>query len=54
MICSDGITGDVDAELMSEQEVGNIVSGVDTAYAAQALAHNARKVDDRTAIVVEV
>ncbi|MBR1802279.1 protein phosphatase 2C domain-containing protein [Candidatus Saccharibacteria bacterium] len=54
MLCSDGITGDKGTDLMSEQEVGAIVSGVDTAYAAQALVHQARKSDDRTAIVAEV
>jgi serine/threonine protein phosphatase PrpC len=54
MLCSDGITGDKGDDLMSEEEVGRTVAGVDTASAAQALVHQARKFDDRTAIVAEI
>lgn len=55
VLCSDGITGDKGTDLMYEDELGQIVKNAgDTAYAAQALVNNARKRDDRTAIVVEV
>lgn len=54
VLCSDGITGDKDAELMSNEELGGVVSSNNVAYAAQALVNSARKNDDRTAIVVEV
>ena len=55
VLCSDGITGDKGTDLMSESELGRTVVGAgDTAYAAQALVHQARKNDDRTAIVAEV
>ena len=55
VLCSDGITGDKGDDLMSEDELGRTVMGAgDTAYAAQALVHQARKSDDRTAIVAEV
>lgn len=55
VLCSDGVTGDTEADQMSDAELGAIVKGAgDTAYAAQALVNSARKTDDRTAIVVEV
>ena len=55
VLCSDGITGDKGTDLMSEDELGQTVMNAGgTAYAAQALVHQARKNDDRTAIVAEV
>ena len=55
VLCSDGITGDVGAEKMSREELAQtVLNAGNTAYAAQALVHQARKNDDRTAIVVEV
>lgn len=53
VMCSDGITGDFEPDLMSEKELGNIVRG---SHGAQDAANNlvaaARKKDDRTAIVI--
>lgn len=52
VICSDGITGDVGTDLMSEEELGSIVHysrGV--ADASKNLIARARKHDDRTALV---
>lgn len=54
VLCSDGITGDVGSDLMSEAEVGYLATSTDAKMAAQALVHGARKRDDRTAIVAEV
>lgn len=55
VLCSDGITGDRGTDLMDERELGGYVSrSGNTAVAAQVLTENARKKDDRTAIVVEV
>lgn len=55
VFCSDGITGDRGADLMEPDEVAAYVSAAEnTAEAAQSLVENARKRDDRTAIVVEV
>ncbi len=55
VLCSDGITGDKGTDLMSEDELGQTVMNAgSTAYTAQALVHQARKNDDRTAIVAEV
>lgn len=53
VMCSDGITGDFEPDLMSNKELGNIVRG---SHGAQDAANNlvaaARKKDDRTAIVI--
>ncbi len=55
VLCSDGITGDRGSDLMSEAEVGEIVSrSRNPEDAAKNLVSNARKIDDRTAIVVAV
>ncbi len=52
VLCSDGITGDYGEDLMSERELGFIVShSWDARNASQNLIANARKKDDRTAIV---
>ena len=52
VLCSDGITGDKPEELMSDHELGEIVSrSTDAKDAAKNLIANARKNDDRTAIV---
>lgn len=54
VLCSDGITGDYGDDLMSAAELGNIVQHSDSAEnAAKNLLINARKNDDRTAIVVQ-
>ena len=62
VICSDGITGDVNRtmedgrnELMGPEELGEIVNRAGhVQMAARALVEQARKKDDRSAIVVEV
>ena len=52
VLCSDGITGDYGDDLMSERELGFIVShSRDAQDASKNLVANARKKDDRTAIV---
>ena len=62
VLCSDGITGDVNRrmedgrnELMGEDELASIVNRAGHVQsAARALVEQARKKDDRSAIVVEV
>lgn len=55
VLCSDGITGDRGSDLMGPEELAAYVHETgNTAEAAEALVENARKNDDRTAIVVEV
>lgn len=55
VLCSDGITGDTGAELMSDSEMSAIVGlAWNVGQAAQELVEQARKKDDRTAIVVQV
>ena len=52
VICSDGITGDYDDDLMSEEELGGIVRNSHGALdASKNLLAAARKNDDRTALV---
>ncbi|MBR3322492.1 protein serine/threonine phosphatase 2C family protein, partial [Candidatus Saccharibacteria bacterium] len=52
VLCSDGITGDYGDDLMSERELGFIVShSRDSLDASKNLITNARKHDDRTAVV---
>lgn len=52
VICSDGITGDYGDDLMSEEELGRIVSASHGAEdASRNLVAAARKKDDRTALV---
>ena len=54
VICSDGITGDKGTDLMSPEEVGYYVAGAKTAQAAaESLLGYARKLDDRTALVLD-
>ena len=53
VLCSDGITGDYGDDLMSPRELGFIVSHSDGSMeASKSLLANARKRDDRTAIVI--
>ncbi|MCQ2571366.1 MAG: protein phosphatase 2C domain-containing protein [Candidatus Saccharibacteria bacterium] len=53
VICSDGITGDYGTDLMSDEELGRIVHNSHGAEdASKNLITNARKKDDRTAIVI--
>lgn len=55
VLCSDGITGDFEPDLMSGEELGGIVVGAGSEQeAAENLVKSARKKDDRTAIVVGV
>ena len=55
VLCSDGITGDKPEELMSDQELGEIVRRSRNAEdAAKNLIASARKNDDRTAVVFSV
>ena len=52
VLCSDGITGDKGTDLMSNEELGRIVMSSRSAREASLnLVNNARKKDDRTAIV---
>ena len=52
VLCSDGITGDYGDDIMSDRELGFIVSHSNGSMdAAKNLVANARKKDDRTAIV---
>lgn len=53
ILCSDGITGDTQEQLLSDEEVRNAVIHADTPeMAAKELARISRKEDDTTAIVV--
>lgn len=55
VFCSDGITGDVEQDFIPKAEFADIVRGANTAKEASgALIERATKIDDRTAIVVEV
>ena len=55
VLCSDGVTGDVGDELMSDEEVAKYVDMAENEeQAAQNLVGAARKNDDRAAIVVRV
>ena len=55
VLCSDGITGDTKDEEMRGDELGRIVEEAGHVQsAARALVENAKKIDDRTAIVVQV
>lgn len=54
ILCTDGITGDKGDELMFEAEIEELTRGLGAAQAAKSLLENARKNDDRTAIVVDL
>lgn len=55
VFCTDGVTGDTKDDSMSDKELAEIVSGTKNCnQAAKELTEKARKIDDRTAIVVEV
>ena len=55
VFCSDGVTGDFKDDAMSNDELARIVTRANSAkQAADNLTQNARKIDDRTAVVVEV
>jgi len=55
VICSDGVTGDSGSDLMSPEELGQIVrSAGNASEAAIQLVTKARKLDDRSAIVFQV
>ena len=55
VFCSDGITGDFEKDFIPEEEFVNIVESAEsTEAAAWNLVNRATKIDDRTAIVVEV
>ena len=54
VLCSDGITGDTKDEEMREEELGRIVEDAGHVQsAARALVERAKKIDDRTAVVVQ-
>ena len=54
VLCTDGITGDVGDELMSAEEIGDIVQkAYNPQNAATALTAQARKKDDRTVFVTQ-
>lgn len=55
IMCSDGITGDAEEELMSNDEIAEIMRSTSSAeQAAKLLTERARKQDDRTVIVIAV
>ena len=55
VFCSDGITGDFAIDFIPDKEFAHIVKSADTPdEAALALIRRATKMDDRTAVVVEV
>lgn len=55
VFCSDGITGDFAIDFIPDEEFAHIVKSADTPdEAALALIRRATKMDDRTAVVVEV
>ena len=54
LLCTDGITGDKAPELMSNETIANIVTMSTPEDAAKRLTQFASKIDDRTAIVIEV
>jgi serine/threonine protein phosphatase PrpC len=55
VLCSDGITGDRPEETMSDNQIANIVGlAWNSQQAAAELVESARKIDDRSAIVLEV
>ncbi len=55
LFCSDGVTGDTDEQAIPIEEIGKIVGGAETAAdAARAMVNQAKKIDDRTAVVLRV
>jgi serine/threonine protein phosphatase PrpC len=55
VFCTDGVTGDNPDEEMSSEEIARLVTEASgPEEAAQRLVRDARKIDDRTAIVVSV
>ena len=55
VFCSDGITGDYEPDLISNDEVASVVERAKTAeQAARDLIAISTKIDDSTAMVVEV
>ena len=54
LLLTDGVTGDRPPDLLSPAELAAAVAGADPQAAAEALVRAARKVDDRTAVVIVV
>lgn len=55
VFCTDGVTGDTEYDCMTDEEIAEIVSRAKKSKkAARSLIRQAKKIDDRTAIVVEV
>lgn len=55
VLCSDGITGDFAKDFIPDDEIGYLVGRAENAeVAANNLVRRATKIDDRTAVVVEV
>lgn len=54
ILCTDGVTGDKGSELMYAPEIHELVAGLSAKEAVQSLIENARKIDDRTALVVDL
>lgn len=54
VLCSDGITGDVAADRMSNEDLARAVHGFSSDEAVANLMQRAKKIDDRTAIVVNI
>lgn len=54
ILCTDGVTGDQGSDLLSASEIHRFIAGLNAKEAAQSLIENARKIDDRTAVVVDL
>lgn len=55
VFCTDGVTGDTEYDFMTDEEIAEIVSRAKKSKkAARSLIRQAKKIDDRTAIVVEI
>ncbi|MDQ3159245.1 MAG: protein phosphatase 2C domain-containing protein [bacterium] len=54
MLCSDGITGDYDDDVLSESELASALSLPNTQAAAETLLRISRKYDDKTVAVIDI
>lgn len=52
LLVTDGITGDYPPDLLTDQDLASAIGGDDPALAAGRLVEIARKIDDRTALVI--
>ncbi len=53
VLCSDGVSGDKEGDMLTNEEIGKLASTRTTEQAAEALIRAAKKLDDRTVIVFD-